>query len=78
MPTVLRFGAYRFFFYAGDGDEPEHIHVARDNLLVKFWLNPLRLARSGGFRPAEIRRIQGIAADHREMMLETWNEYFGD
>ncbi len=30
MPTVLRSGPYRFFFYASDRDEPVHIHVERD------------------------------------------------
>jgi len=27
MPTILRIGSYRFFFYAGDRDEPQHIHA---------------------------------------------------
>jgi hypothetical protein len=31
MPTVLRLGPYRFFFYAGDGEEPLHVHVERDD-----------------------------------------------
>ncbi|MED6327357.1 MAG: DUF4160 domain-containing protein [Verrucomicrobiota bacterium] len=42
MPTVLRVGPYRFFFYAGDAGEPEHIHVERDDCVVKFWLLPVR------------------------------------
>jgi hypothetical protein len=44
MPTVLRTGHYRFFFYAGDRDEPEHVHVEGDNHVAKFWLNPVRIA----------------------------------
>ncbi len=31
MPTVLRTGPYRFFFYAGDRDEAPHVHVERDD-----------------------------------------------
>ena len=27
MPTVLRTGPYRFYFYAGDRDEPEHVGI---------------------------------------------------
>ncbi|MCO6455665.1 MAG: DUF4160 domain-containing protein [Pirellulaceae bacterium] len=38
MPTVLRVGPYRFFFYAGDGDEPAHVHVERDDSEAKVWL----------------------------------------
>ena len=43
MPTVLRVGSFRFFFYAGDGGEPPHIHVERDDCEAKFWLDPMRL-----------------------------------
>ncbi len=43
MPTVLRAGPYRFFFFAGDGDEPLHIHIERDDKIAKFWLDPIRL-----------------------------------
>jgi hypothetical protein len=49
MPTVLRNGPDRFFFYSGDRDEPPHIHVERDNDIAKFWLDPVRLQNSGGF-----------------------------
>ncbi|MGH7393728.1 MAG: DUF4160 domain-containing protein, partial [Candidatus Rokuibacteriota bacterium] len=38
MPTVLRSGPYRFFFYSGDGGEPPHIHVEREDNTAKFWL----------------------------------------
>jgi hypothetical protein len=43
MPTVLRVGPYRFFFYAGDRNELPHIHVERDQETAKFWLQPVRL-----------------------------------
>jgi hypothetical protein len=43
MPTVLRIGPFRFFFYAGDGNEPAHVHVERDDGEAKFWLEPIRL-----------------------------------
>jgi len=39
MPTISRIGPYRLFFYAGDRDEPEHVHVERDDQLAKFWLD---------------------------------------
>ena len=76
MPTVLRSGPYRFFFYAGDRDEPPHVHVERDNNKAKFWLEPVRLQNSGGFSRTEIGRIQKLAQENREDLLESWNEYF--
>jgi hypothetical protein len=55
MPTVLRSGPYRFYFYSHEPNEPPHIHVDRDDLSAKFWLNPLQLAGNFGFRAHELR-----------------------
>ncbi len=77
-PTVKRLGPYRLFFYAGDSIEPPHIHVARESKTAKFWLAPVRLQSSGGFRPHEIRRIQQLVMEHEEELLEAWYAYFGD
>ena len=41
MPTVLRSGPYRFFFYAGDRDEAPHVHVEREDNEAKVWLDPV-------------------------------------
>lgn len=78
MPTVLRIGPYRFFFYAGDRDEPQHIHIEKDNKLAKFWLNPIRLQSSGGFNRREITQTQQIIQEHQIQLMEGWNEYFND
>jgi len=48
MPTLWRSGPYRFFVYAGDRNEPPHVHVERDNNKAKFRLNPVRLQNSVG------------------------------
>jgi len=76
MPTVLRHGPYRFFFYAGDRDEPPHVHVEREEMVAKFWLDPVRLQRSGGFPRMEIGRIQRVINEHRQHLTEAWDEYF--
>lgn len=78
MPTVLRIGAYRFFFFAGDRHEPSHIHVERDDNLAKFWLDPVRLQSSGGFSRNEIAKIQKIVIEHQQLLLEAWYAYFND
>ena len=77
MPTVLRSGPYRLFFYAGDRDEPPHVHVERDDRFAKFWLDPIRLQRSGGFPRVELAQIENLVSDHRVELMEAWNEYFG-
>jgi hypothetical protein len=76
MPTVLRVGPYRFFFYAGDRDEPPHTHVERDANIAKFWVDSVRLQNSGGFSRTEINRIQNLVEENRVALLERWNEFF--
>jgi hypothetical protein len=78
MPTVLRSGPYRFFFYASDGVEPRHVHVERESYRAKFWLNPVRLQESGGFARAEIRRLTALVEANRDLFLEAWNDFFRD
>ena len=77
MPTVLRIGPYRFFFYSSDGDEPPHVHIERDYEIAKFWLEPVRLQNSGGFARTEIGKIQHMTIDHQQELLEAWNDFFG-
>lgn len=43
MPTVLRIGPYRLFFVSLDYNEPPHVHVRRENMAAKFWLDPVEL-----------------------------------
>ena len=78
MPTVLRDGPYRFFFYSGDRDEPPHVHVQRDNQVAKFWLDPVILVRSGDLRPSELRRIERIIERNQSAFLREWNVRFND
>lgn len=77
MPTVLRVGPFRFFFYAGDGGEPPHVHVEHDDSEAEFWLDPVRLERSRGFRRKEVNQIREPGEEHREQLPEGWNEFFG-
>ena len=77
MPTILRVGPYRFFFYSGDRDEPKHVHVEREDNIAKFWIDPVRLQKSGGFSRPEIVRIMKITQEHSKEIMEAWHEYFG-
>ena len=77
MPTALKIGPYRFFFYATDRDEPHHIHVERDDKVAKFWLDSIRLQNSYGFNRQEINRTQDIIQEHQKQLMEAWNDYFG-
>jgi hypothetical protein len=76
MPTVLRHGPYRFFFYAGDRDEPPHVHVERNGCEAKFWLDPVRLARSHGFMAVEINKVEELVVENWPRLLDGWHEFF--
>ena len=76
MPTVLRIGPYRFYFYSHEPNEPPHIHVDHDNLSAKFWLKPVQLARNIGFSAKDLRAIERMIVEHQEELQEKWNGYF--
>lgn len=78
MPTILRIGGYRFFFYSNEGSEPAHIHVQRERALAKYWLTPVALASSTRFSPKEIRELRQLVEENKEQFLEAWNGYFKD
>ena len=77
MPTVLRLGPYRFFFYSLENGEPLHIHVERDDKVAKYWLQPVELASNHGFRAHELTSLHSIVIEHQLLFVEAWNGYFG-
>ena len=76
MPTVLRVGGYRFFFYSRETNEPPHIHVQSGEKTAKFWLGPVVLARSEGYNSRVLRELQNIVEQHEQLFQEAWNDYF--
>jgi hypothetical protein len=76
MPTVLEIGPYRFVFFSSDQREPAHIHVKRDLQIVKFWLNPIALAKNHGFKEHEINQVRHLIEDNQQILLEAWHDHF--
>jgi hypothetical protein len=77
MPTVLRVGPYRLYFYSHEPNEPPHIHIDRDSSTAKFWLEPIGLASNIGFSARELRKLQEVVQDNQAALLEAWNGHFG-
>lgn len=77
MPTVLTDGPYAFVFFSSDGGEPLHIHVKRDRLIIKVWLDPLHVASNRGFSQHEVNEVLRLVAKHEVQIREAWNDYFG-
>jgi len=77
MPTVLRIGAFRLYFFSHEPNEPPHIHVDRGEATIKVWLDPVEVSKSRGFRAHEIREVVEMVVANQTRLLEAWHEYFG-
>ena len=74
MPVVLRIKGYKFWFYEADLDEPPHVHVGREGKEAKYWIAPIALAKTGGFREHELNEIERILMENRASLLAIWRK----
>jgi hypothetical protein len=77
MPTALRIGPYRFHFYSREGNEPPHVHVTRDDVEAKFWLQPVSLAANYGFPRAELSKIEKLVEEHCQKLIQSYIQWHG-
>jgi len=77
MPTVLRLGRFRFFFFSNEGNEPAHIHVESGDCYAKFWLDPVQLVKSVGCNARELNEMRKLAIGNVNFFKEKWHEHFG-
>lgn len=77
MPTVLRIGPYRLYFFSHEPNEPPHVHVDRGGDTAKSWVERIALARNLGHSPKELGRIERLIREHQHELLEEWHAYFG-
>lgn len=77
MPTVLRIGRFRFYFFSNERGEPSHIHVKAGGDEAKFWLEPVELAANYGFNGRELHEVERLVGEHVPDLLEAWHEHLG-
>jgi Domain of unknown function (DUF4160) len=80
MPTVFRERGFRFFFYSNEGSPREqvHVHVEKDDLEAKFWLEPeVKVAYNDGYDARILRQLLDIVEANRDLIERVWNEFFG-
>ena len=77
MPTLLRIGPYRFYFYSHEQNEPPNVHVDRDDCTAKFWLVDTAVAQNIGFSARELRVLQSHVAAHGAAFEQAWHDFFG-
>ena len=76
MPTVLRIGGYRFFFFSNEAGEPSHIHIQEGKKLAKFWLDPVVIASSSNFKAFELNQLEKLVIENKKLLQRSWNGYF--
>jgi hypothetical protein len=76
MPTILRVGPYRFFFYSLENNEPPHVHVESTDKVAKYWLSPVELGSNHGFRSHELTQVRQLVLDNQDLFLEAWHAHF--
>ena len=77
MPTVLRIGPLRFYFYSHEPNEPPHVHIDKGGCSAKVWLSPVATTRNIGYSAKEMAEIVRKVSEERDGFLEAWNGYFG-
>jgi hypothetical protein len=76
VPTALRIGRFRFYFFSNEREEPPHIHVKAAEDEAKFWLDPSDLASNYGFSSRDLNELSQLVEQNEALFLEACNEYF--
>jgi Domain of unknown function (DUF4160) len=76
MPTALKIGKFRFFFFSRERMEPIHIHIESDDKYAKFWLEPVSISKSTGYSAKELKEIRRLILENLIVLKEKWYEHF--
>ena len=76
MPTVLKIGPYRFYFFSRE-ESRIHIHVSCPDGEAKFWLDPeIELATNYKLSRVQLKQIEKLIEEHYAEFRTAWNRYF--
>lgn len=75
MPTIFKLFGFSFLFYAND-HEPIHVHVVKGKQKAKFTLFPVRLVENNGLKKSELKLVEAIIVENKEIIAERWNKFF--
>ena len=76
MPKIFEEDGYRFFFYSNE-HRPIHVHVRRGGGEAVFEVeHGVELRESQGLKVAELSKAEQLANEHRQLIIQRWNERF--
>jgi uncharacterized protein DUF4160 len=79
MPTIFRHRGFRIFFYSNEGAprEPAHVHIEKDDMEAKFWLQPEpRVAYNDGYDARTLRELLELVENNKDKIERAWSEFF--
>ncbi len=54
-----------------------HVHVSRENMICKFWIDPFALDKNHGFSAKELNKVKKIIEKNIVLIKEAWHEHCG-
>lgn len=75
MPTLFILFGFRFFFWSNEHD-PIHVHISKGESEAKFNVENIELVENFGFKKNELKMIESILEENREIIIARWKEYF--
>ena len=75
MPTLFYIFGYRFYFWSNDHD-PIHVHISKGDAEAKFNVVNVELIENYGFKKNELRLIESLIEENKEVIIARWQEYF--
>ena len=75
MPTLFILFGFRFFFWSNELD-PIHVHISKGESEAKFNVENIELVENFGFKKNELKMIESILEENREIIIARWKEYF--
>lgn len=86
MPQVFKIGSYWIYFWAGEGDprEPVHVHVSQGAPTAdatKIWITRagkcLVAHNNSGLNAKVLRNVVRIVEARSDEVVEKWTAFFG-
>lgn len=77
MPEIFRFYGYTFFFYSRE-HEPIHVHIeGNDGYAIYDLSGDVFIHReSHGIKSNDLRKIEQVISENKEIIVKRWKEHF--
>lgn len=79
MPTIFNIAGYKIYFYANEGNEPCHVHIAKGKgASSKVWIEPeIKLAHNNArISKKDLKNILEFLKVSKDDILTAWQGFF--